>query len=525
MTTRSRTRGRSTFDRAAYERRVEAFLSAVEEEEYANGAGLKDELAVAPIYEEHADLFSRGAVEALHERVAAGGDAVEAERALLACATDGYLEQAVASLTDEIATAESRAAVIWRGEEIPYRVVRPRVAGTADRGERNGLFRSWLLAVEAINPLREARMDRIHELTQELGYASYLDLVETTRGWSPAALETSVRSSLKDTETGYYAAMRRAMARIGIEQGDGSLADLWYLLRGAGWDAWFEGPRMVPVLEATLRGLGIDLDGQVGATLDLDPRPAKSPRAFCSPVRVPHDVRLVIKPQGGWDDFAATLHEAGHLEHFLNVDATLPPAERLLGDVSVTEGYAHVFENLLGEPEYLAEMVAMPSDDATAFVDFYALFALHRQRQLAGMYLYQLGLHRGGSQAVHRASYAGTVGLLTGVHVPEELYLAQVDEGLYAGSYLRSLMLAAALAETLAGRYGSAWWRSSAAGDELRGLFARGQAWNAERVLAQLGYDALDWRPVLRKIRTQLIGEMSGYGGPNITTRAGSRKV
>jgi hypothetical protein len=35
----------------------------------------------------------------------------------------------------------------------------------------------------------------------------------------------------------------------------------------------------------------------------------------------------------------------------------------------------------------------------------------------------------------------------------------------------------------------------------------------------------LDWRPVLRQIRTLLIGEMSGYGGPNITTRAGTRKV
>jgi hypothetical protein len=43
--------------------------------------------------------------------------------------------------------------------------------------------------------------------------------------------------------------------------------------------------------------------------------------------------------------------------------------------------------------------------------------------------------------------------------------------------------------------------------------------------LAYLGYDALDWRPVLRQIRTRLIGEMSGYGGPNITTRAGTRKV
>ena len=46
-----------------------------------------------------------------------------------------------------------------------------------------------------------------------------------------------------------------------------------------------------------------------------------------------------------------------------------------------------------------------------------------------------------------------------------------------------------------------------------------------EDVVARLGYDPLDWRPVLRQIRTRLIGEMSGYGGPNITTRAGTRKV
>ena len=39
------------------------------------------------------------------------------------------------------------------------------------------------------------------------------------------------------------------------------------------------------------------------------------------------------------------------------------------------------------------------------------------------------------------------------------------------------------------------------------------------------GMIRLDWRPVVRQIRAKLIGEMSGYGGPNITTRAGTRKV
>jgi hypothetical protein len=52
-----------------------------------------------------------------------------------------------------------------------------------------------------------------------------------------------------------------------------------------------------------------------------------------------------------------------------------------------------------------------------------------------------------------------------------------------------------------------------------------GSAAGIDDAVAELGYDAWDWRPVLRQIRTRLIGEMSGYGGPNITTRAGTRKV
>jgi hypothetical protein len=121
--------------------------------------------------------------------------------------------------------------------------------------------------------------------------------------------------------------------------------------------------------------------------------------------------------------------------------------------------------------------------------------------------------------------YAGTLGLLAGVRWPEELYLAGVDDGLHAAASLRGMMLAGALDQHLATRRGEGWWRGAAVGADLGALLAHRGDWNAERVVAHLGYDALDWRPVLRKIRTQLIGEMSGYGGPNITTRAGTRKI
>ena len=50
--------------------------------------------------------------------------------------------------------------------------------------------------------------------------------------------------------------------------------------------------------------------------LDLEDRPNKTPRAFCVPIEVPGRVMLVIKPNGGPDDWHALFHEAGHTEHY-----------------------------------------------------------------------------------------------------------------------------------------------------------------------------------------------------------------
>ena len=525
MATRTRARAPAPVDRAAYERDVDEFLAAIVDEQYRNLAGLNDESVLAPIYERHASLFERANLDALRTAFEAGGDEQERNRALLAFATDGYLNRAAAELTDAVATAESRAVVMWRGEPIRYRAARERISTTSDRTERNALFEAWLQAVEAINPIRAERIEVLHEAARGLGYDDYVEMVRVTRGWNPDEVAAVTRGALNASETGYYAAMRRVLARVGIEHGDGSLADAWHVLRGTGWDAWFEPRKLVPTLEATLAALGIELGGQAGATLDLEPRPNKSPRAFCAPVRVPGDVRLVANPHGGWDDLGAALHEAGHLEHFLQVPAGTPPSLAVLGDDSVTEGYAVLVEGLLGEPEWLAERLGMAEADQVAFVDFIGLFTLARLRRLGGQLIYELGLHRGGEEAILRALYAGTLGLLAGVRYPGELYLSSVDDALYSGTYLRAMMLAGAADQALAERHPSGWWRSREAGETLRELFARGTAWNAERVVAHLGYDALDWRPVLRKIRTQLIGEMSGYGGPNITTRAGTRKV
>jgi hypothetical protein len=524
MSPRAAAGRRPAFDRSAYERDLEAFLAEREEELYQHGAGLRDELALGPIYERHAALFSRKVVDALRTLLDAGGDEASHNRALLAVATDGFIDRAIAGLTDAVGAAEATTVVVWRGEAIPYRALANRISEISGRAERNALYASYLEAEDAINPIRLERFERIGTLARELGYADYVELIKKTRGFDPDALGEQIRGFLAESETPYFAALRRYLARIEIEQGDASLADLWYLTRGSGWDHWFDGRRILSVLEASLRGLGIELRGQKGATLDVEARPNKAPRAFVAVISAPRDVRLVIQPHGGWDDYGAVLHEAGHLEHFLHVDPSLPVSLRELGDASVTEGYAMTFERLLAEPAWLVEQLGMSAEQSIAFADFYSLYHLVTLRSLAARHLHELRMHRGGDAALHRATYAGLAGLLTGARAPEERYLL-IDDGMYAASYLRCFMLDAALTDHLVSRHGETWWRSAAAGETLKRAWSRGQEWSAEQVVAHLGYDSLDWRPVVRQIRAKLIGEMSGYGGPNITTRAGTRKV
>ena len=512
------------FSKVAYERRVASFMAESGEAYFAALSGQRDELGLEAIYEGHAALFERAAIDGL--RALSGDDAEGRQaRALLAFAVEGYLERQVADLTDAIQVAEAQAVIVWRGERISYRSAPIRIAEISHRGERNAMEASYQEAVEAINPLRMARLERLRTAMEELGYADEPTLIRELHGVDVDALAGDLRQFLVESETVYFAALRRYLAEIDIEQGDASSADLAHLLRGNGWDSWFQPRRMLPVAEATLTGLGINLREQANVTLDLEPRPNKTPRPFAVPVRVPQDVRLVVQPRGGHDDFDGVLHELGHIEHFAHVDARLPVAWRLLGDNSVTEGYAFLFQYLLLEPDWLAEHVEMPDGEAAGWVDFAAFRKLVSMRRYVAKLLYELRLHRDADIGLARAYYAGLLGLLVGVQIPEASFLADVDDHFYAARYLRAWMLEGSLAGSLKARHGERWWRNPASGETLRRSWSRGQEWNAQDVVAHLGYDRLDWRPVLRQIRTRLIGEMSGYGGPNITTRAGTRKV
>ena len=135
--------------------------------------------------------------------------------------------------------------------------------------------------------------------TRELGADTYRDLYKGF-GFPLDELAGQCESFLADTEDLYVRALDTLFRRrVGISLDEAKRWDVPRLFRASEWDIGFPGELMLPALEGTLAGLGIDLRAQENVHLDIEPRPTKSPRAFCAPIEVPGRVMVGTPKLGG----------------------------------------------------------------------------------------------------------------------------------------------------------------------------------------------------------------------------------
>ena len=363
-------------------------------------------------------------------------------------------------LDREIADARARTIVVWRGEPVRLDAMPERISRLDDRLAREGAYATYGEALDALQPLYIERLLAWRRAGDQEALAA-------KAGTEPRAMAASLERFSFNVETPYYAALRRYLALIDIEQGDASEADLWYVERGSSWSSWF-GEREVGRALRAARRAGIDVAGLDGW-------------------------RAVGQQLRGTDDGT-------------------------FGSAVVGAAY----ETLIADPVWLTDEIRMAPGEVAAFGDFATFVRLVRLRRSQAELTYELRLYPADDTAIERAYYAGIVGHIIGVTVAEAGYLAAIDRPFGSVRRLEVELLGAMLVDALEQLHGQRWWSQR----DAAALVDRvGATTSRDDVLAELGYDALDWRPVLRQIRTRLIGEMSGYGGPNITTRAGTRKV
>src|SRR5207248_8115507 len=294
-----------------------------------------------------------------------------------------------------------------------------------------------------------ARLDRAPwDATEEQLQPVYIEAVEATRATLTAlrastylalyqrfgidlnALADQCRAFLDSTEDLYERTADRALREsIGVGLDEAQRWDVQRAIRSPQWDEAFPGELMVPALRSTLSDLGIDLDGQPNVHLDIEQRPQKTPRAFCSPIEVPGKVMLVIKPIGGPDDWRAFFHEAGHTEHFAHTSADLSVEERRLGDNAVTEGWAMLMEHLTIDPVWLTRRLDFPRPAEFAAEGHVQLLWL--VRRYCAKLLYEVEFHQSDDIESMRSRYVELLSDALKVEPSGTDYLADMDSSFY----------------------------------------------------------------------------------------------
>jgi hypothetical protein len=492
-------------DLESYREQADSFQTELMREYYRHFAGLQADLPLDAVYERHAVLFTREAVEQLRDAASAtgGDDEGRRRRYLLEFALEGHLNGATRGLEAELARREASLRIEVGGRPIGFREAATQQAGEPDRDRRHALEAARNAATAAeLTPLHRETVETHHALARELGWPSYRAMVDETSRLGLGALAGQAEAFLRATDTAYPEVVEPELRRVtGGGLDSFRRADLAWFFRDAGADDRFPADRLVPTLRATLAGMGIDIDAQPGVRLDVEARVTKSPRAFCAPVRVPDEVYLVLPPVGGVDDYVVLFHEAGHTEHYGSVDPALPFEFRWLGDNSVTESFAFLFDHLIEDPGWLeAHLGISDTDGRLAHARAERMVYL---RRYCGKLRYELALHDADSLDGMADAYAASLGGALRIPWPRETYLADVDPGFYAAKYLRAWALETHLRGHLRDRFGPSWWAEPEAGALLRGLWAQGQRLSADELLGELTGARLDLAAVAADLGVQ----------------------
>ena len=485
-------------------RDVEDFCSEMEKEWYLNWAGLKEEMNLSAIYNRYKHLFTKELIlEVKEKRKHAKGEEERKLRYLQQFFVSEYLGMIVKELSEKAETMESKETIKVDGEKIPFRLADVKMANEPNRERRSKLFEARNRVIDKINVVLLKRMEKLHETSRELGYTNYMALFRDIKGIDLQRLEKLMQDFSTKTKSIYTTRMDKALLKkVGVKLKDAEKHDLAFFFRAKEFDNYFKKEDAVKTLRKTLASMGLRLEEQKNIELDVEERPTKSPRAFCSGIRGPDEVKLVIMPKGGHDDYAALLHEAGHAEHYGCVNPDLAVEYRRLGDNSITETFAFLLEYLLTDENWLRQNT--PLKEVKEYLDFLYLYKLHFLRRYAAKLSYEIKLHTADTLKGMDKVYKETLEETLKFKHPENHYLTDHDDGFYCAQYLQAWIFEEQLRATLKERFEEEWFNSAEAGKFLMNLWADGQKHDVIELAKTLGHSGLDINPLLASIQKQL---------------------
>ena len=481
---------------------VESFSQQISKEFYLQGAGLKKSVDFDKIYSKYPGLFSIENLNKIKDSLTRNSGNLNEKRQLTFFVEAFYSEilgNYTKNLVSEYYKREASGKIsIEPGKNISYRSSMVELLNEKSRPRRELLRKAAdEYTDKMINPVLESIFLMEKNYVREMGFKNRVDMFKQLSGIDLYKLDSIMQNFLSETEEVYVKTLaRRAKKKLGLKINELRKHDILFLMRAHQFDSYFPKNKMLGSISKFVKKMGIDIKASDNIVFDLGARTNKSPRAFCSPVKIPNEVYLVIYPRGGEDDYTTFLHELGHALHFANIDSGLEFEYKWYGDNSVTEGFAMSFDHLTMNECWTENVMGFNSKDNHDYFEHRMLNELMMLRRYSAKIHYEILLHESGNLEGKKELYSSILESATKIKYSPENYLTDVDPNFYCARYLRAWMFQANLQRNMTDKFDENWFEKNDSGNLLRDLWSVGQKYNAEEIMNNNKWEKLSVKPL-----------------------------
>jgi hypothetical protein len=479
-----------------YRQRFSEIHTALQRAGYLFRSGRQQQPNTAQVWSEFSDLFQPSAIAELRAKLTATAEYRTTERTsierLLAFALTGNIAARKRELLSELENYEARPQIEWNGQRVNLDQAAELMANERDTAKRHELEARRADVIRGAQDFWAEAWAQHHAAAQEWDYESYLAMQRALHGVAYDPLATAANKFLAKTESQYVRALAPLLAReTGVALDAATPADLAYLKRFTRFDAFFARERMLEIYRDLFADLGFRTEKQNNVEIDAALRPHKQRAAFCAPLQVPDEIKLVVNPQGGQADYRAFLDATGHAQHHAWTSRNLYPEFQIGGDEAVTIAWGLLFANLLLDEHWLLNTFGFV--ESQTFRHALAVFRLSALRQQAALLNYEVEFHAGQLRDRAGARYVELLQDATRVRYDEAEHLRALSTSLRASGELRAAAFEAQLRDHLKTKFGVRWWATRKAGEMLIDLWNVGQRHTLEELAALIGLGELDF--------------------------------
>ncbi len=479
-----------------YRQRFGEYHSELAREDYLYRSGQSARRDIAHIFSEYSDLFRLSVVEELRAKLNDVSESRQTERksirALIAFALEGNLTARARDVSEEIEDYQSASKVSWDGQQITFHQTEELLATEFDRQRRRELHARRAYVIKGTQDFQAERFEKLRTGSIELGFETYPAMRSQLRGLQFDKLEAAAARILETTESRYVSALAPLVAReTGTSIDAATAADLPYLQRYTRFDAFIQPEQMLRIYRDLFSSFGFNTDKQSNVEIDAAIRSGKQGKAFCSPIQVPDEIKLVVNPNGGQWNYSKFLRAAGQAQAAAWTSRNLPLEFQIGGDKAVAEAWGMLLENLMLEESWL--MGTFGFVESAEFRHALSALRLLKLRHQATKLRYELAFHSGKLTSGIGQYYAELMTEAVRVQFDEAEALNVISDDFRPADALRAAAFEAQMRDYLKTKFGSRWWASAKAGEMLIDLWNTGQQYSVEELAAMIGLGELDF--------------------------------